>query len=430
MPKIVKPLSATQVRQAKPKPRDNPREYNLAGGKGLYLRVKPSGTKLWLFNYQKPYTKQRSNISIGTYPEVSLADAEAERNNFRSLLAQDIDPREHRSEEEQKEADAYSNTLNSVAKQWLKVKEDDLSEIYLLKISNGLNKYILPKLGKMPVHKITPQKAIKVITPVAAAGKMETVKKLCRWLNEIMVFAANTGFIQANPLSGIRKGFKDKMSENFQTIDPDELPEFMTTLEAASIKLITKLLIEWQLHTMIRPAEAAGTRWQEIDFDKRLWEIPHWRMKGRKNPRKKKTHVSHFVPLSNQAIKILETMKPISGNRTNAEYVFPSDIDPRKPRNSQSANMAIKRMGFKGRLHSHGLRHLASTILNEKEFNPAIVEVALAHLDASSIKGTYDHAQYLEQRRAMMHWWSDHIEEAATGKKPVASKKHLKVIQA
>ena len=428
MPKTVKPLSATQVRQAKPKPKANPKEYNLAGGKGLYLRVKPNRTKLWLFNYQKPYTKQRSNISIGIYPDVSLAEAEAARNDFRTLLAQDIDPREHRLEEEQKEADAHTNTLNSVAAEWLKVKEDDLSEIYLLKISNGLNKYILPNLGKIPVHKITPQKAIQVIKPVAVAGKMETVKKLCRWLNEIMVFAANTGFIQTNPLSGIRKGFKDKTSENFQTLNPNELPEFMETLNKASIKLTTKLLIEWQLINMVRPAEAAGTRWEEIDFDKRLWVIPHWRMKGRKNPRKKKTHIPHSVPLSDQAIAILETMKPISGNRKGAEYVFPSDIDPRRPRNAQSANMAIKRMGFKGRLHSHGLRHLASTTLNEKEFNSVVVEAALAHLDASSIKGTYDHAEYLEQRRVMMQWWSDHIEEATTGTVPSKSKKHLKVV--
>jgi len=410
MPKAITPLSATKINQAKPKAK----EYNLADGNGLYLRIKPSGAKLWLFNYQKPYTKQRTNISLGSLPPVSLAQARKGREQFRALLSDDIDPREHRTAEKNKKADAYSNTLENVATKWLKLKEEKVSDSYYKKISNRLNKYILPKLGKIPIHKVDAVMAIDVFTPLADEGKLETVKKLCQWANEIMVFAVNSGVIYSNPLSGIGKAFNAPKTTNLPTLKPAELPELMNGLKEANIKLVTKLLIEWQLHAMVRPSEAAGTRWDEIDLENETWEIPASRMKKRK---------SHIVPLTPQALLILEALKPISGNK---EHVFPSDISSRKSANSQTANMALKRMGFGGRLVSHGLRALASTTLNEQGFSPDVIEAALAHVDQNSIRAAYNRAEYIEQRKVMMRWWSDHIEEAAKGKSKTG-KKHLRV---
>ena len=410
MPKAITPLSATKINQAKPKAK----EYNLADGNGLYLRIKPSGAKLWLFNYQKPYTKQRTNISLGSLPPVSLAQARKGREQFRALLSDDIDPREHRTAEKNKKADAYSNTLENVATKWLKLKEEKVSDSYYKKISNRLNKYILPKLGKIPIHKVDAVMAIDVFTPLADEGKLETVKKLCQWANEIMVFAVNSGVIYSNPLSGIGKAFNAPKTTNLPTLKPAELPELMNGLKEANIKLVTKLLIEWQLHAMVRPSEAAGTRWDEIDLENETWEIPASRMKKRK---------SHIVPLTPQSLLILEALKPISGNK---EHVFPSDISSRKSANSQTANMALKRMGFGGRLVSHGLRALASTTLNEQGFSPDVIEAALAHVDQNSIRAAYNRAEYIEQRKVMMRWWSDHIEEAAKGKSKTG-KKHLRV---
>ncbi len=415
MPKITKPLSSTEVSQAKPKSR----EYNLADGNGLYLRVKPSGTKLWLFNYQKPFTKQRSNISLGTLPPVSLAQARKQCDKNRKLLAKDIDPREHRIAEKSKKAEAYSNTFENVAHKWLKLKEAKVSEVYYKKISNRLEKYIFPKLGKMPIHKITSVNAIEIISPLAEDGKLETVKKLCRWVNEIMVFAANTGVIYSNPLSGIGKAFNAPKVVNLPTLKPDQLPDLMQKLSGASIKIVTRSLIEWQLNTMVRPGEAAGARWEEINFEKKHWEIPAERMKKRR---------AHIIPLSTQALELLEDLQPISGHR---EYVFPSDNNPRNPASSQTANMALKRMGLKGKLVSHDLRALASTTLNEQGFDPDVIEAALAHVDQNAIRAAYNRAEYLERRRVMMQWWSSHIEEATTGTMPSKgkkSKKHLKVI--
>ena len=221
MPKRITPLSSTAITQAKPKAK----EHNLADGHGLYLRVKPNGAKLWLFNYQKPYTKQRTNISLGTLPPVSLAQARLGREKFRALLSEDIDPREHRVAERKEKASAYSNTLENVAAKWLKLKEESVSDSYYKKISNRLNKYILPKLGKLPIHKVDAVTAIDVFTPLANEGKLETVKKLCQWVNEIMVFAVNSGVIYSNPLSGISKAFNAPKTTNLPTLKPDQLPE-------------------------------------------------------------------------------------------------------------------------------------------------------------------------------------------------------------
>jgi integrase len=160
---------------------------------------------------------------------------------------------------------------------------------------------------------------------------------------------------------------------------------------------------------MVRPAEAAGARWDEIDANKALWEIPAERMKKSR---------AHTIPLSPQALNLLDILKPLSGHR---EFLFPADRNPWKPANSQTANMALKRMGFGGRLVSHGLRALASTTLNEQGFDPDVIEKALAHVDQNAIRAAYNRAEYLERRRVMMCWWSDHIEQAAMGNLSLSS---------
>ncbi|MBT7043914.1 MAG: integrase arm-type DNA-binding domain-containing protein, partial [Gammaproteobacteria bacterium] len=223
MAKTTRPLTNTEVKQAKPKEK----EYNLADGNGLYLRIKPIGSKTWLFNYSRPYTKKRANLSLGSYPHLSLANARKEARLFKELLNKNIDPKEHRLENEKQQKEAHTLTFEFTSKKWLKLKESKVSEVYYKKISNRLETYVFPKLGKLPLHKINAVTTIETITPVADQGKLETVKKLCRWINEIMLFAVNTGLIHSNPLSGIGKAFDAPKVVNLPTIKPGELPELM-----------------------------------------------------------------------------------------------------------------------------------------------------------------------------------------------------------
>lgn len=407
-----KPLTDTEIRTAKPKAK----EYSLSDGKGLYLRIKPIGSKIWVFNYTRPITKKRANLGLGGYPDLPLADARRKAQEFRTVLANGIDPQEHRQAEEQKARQAYANTFQHIADQWLKLKQPDVSEKYHKMVSNRLAKYIFPRIGKVPIHKVNAVDTIQVISALAEEGKLETVKKLCRWINEVMVYAVNTGVIHSNPLAGIRKAFNAPKVVNLPTIKPSELPELMSQLNMSNTKIVTRCLIEWQLHTMVRPGEAAGTRWEEIDLDGKLWTIPGERMKKNR---------PHIVPLTNQTLHILEILEPISGNR---EFVFPSNHNPRRSANSQSANRALKRMGFHGRLVSHGLRALGSTTLNEQGFNPDVIEAALAHVDKNAIRAAYNRSDYLEQRKIMMQWWSDHIETAAQGNVSLSGFKNLRAV--
>ena len=389
-----RPLTNTEVKQAKPKEKI----YKLGDGDGLQLRVKPSGSKTWLFDYVKPQSKKRSSIGLGSYPAISLADARKRRDSAREMVAKGIDPKEHKEQVQRRERDLSENTFEKVTSDWFNVKKHEVTPDYAEDIWRSLELHIMPRLGKQPISKINAPETIETLKPVAAKGNLETVRRVCQRLNEVMNFAVNTGLAQANPLYGIKSAFSKPKKDLMPSIQPEELPELMEALNYASIKLVTRCLIEWQLHTMVRPSEAVGARWSEIDFDELIWHIPAERMKKDRE---------HHVPLTPQTIKILNRLKPISGNR---EFIFPADRNPKVHMNAQTANAALKRMGFQKRLVAHGMRALASTTLNEKGFDPDVIEAALAHVDKNQVRRAYNRADYLERRREMMEWWSFHIE--------------------
>jgi len=392
-------LSDTELKRAKPKEK----EYSLGDGDGLLLRIKPNGSKLWVFNYIHPHSRKRANIGLGPYPTLSLAKARETRQQYRTLLIEKIDPGDYRKEQTQQNKDAHELTLKRTADKWFEVKKTSITEAYAEDINRSLQLHIFPELGSKPLHLVKAPQVIEVLDPIAAKGSMETVKRLCQRLNEIMVFAVNSGLLDSNPLSGIGKAFIPPVKKHMPSIPPEKLPELMNKVANASIKRTTRCLIEWQLHTMTRPSEAAGAKWSEIDFHKSLWVIPAERMKKR---------LRHSIPLTPQALALLEVMKPISGNR---DHIFPADSNPRTHTNFQTANMALKRMGYGGTLVSHGLRSIASTTLNEQGFDSDLIESALAHVGSDKVKAAYNRAEYIERRREMMKWWSDHIEKASQG---------------
>ncbi len=412
MARTTKPLTNTEVKQAKPKEK----VYTLSDGGGLQLRIKPNGSKLWLFDYFRPYTKKRTTLSFGAYPALSLAEARNKRDDAKKLLANDIDPKDQRDDEHRANEAAHSNTLYHVAAQWLEVKKGKVSANHALDTWRSLEGHIFPSLGQLPIHKITAIKAIETIKPIAAKGNLETVKRLCQRLNEIMLYAVNTGLIDNNPLTGINKAFQSPVKQHLPTLRPEQLPTLMATLAVASIKITTRCLIEWQLHTMVRPSEAAGARWDEIDMDNALWQIPAERMKKKK---------PHTVPLSAQCLELLAVMEPIS---SRSDFVFPSDRNPRTHTNAQTANTALKRMGFDKQLVAHGLRALASTTLNEQGFDADIIEAALAHMGDNEVRNAYNRSEYIQRRIPMMNWWSNHIEQAATGNMSLTGKKTLELV--
>jgi len=412
MAKKVNPLTNTQVKQAKPKDKI----YKLSDGDGLQLRIMPNGSKQWLLDYFKPFTKKRTSLSLGAYPEVSILEARKKRVASRELLAKDIDPKEYKDDQHREQLLLASHTLKSVAEDWFAIKRTTIAENTAKSLWRKFENHVFPKLGHRPIDKILAPEAIEALKPLAAKGNLETTGKIIGHLNNIMTHALNTGILQHNPLSGIRSAFSAPKVTNMPTIKPNELGMLMKDISYASIKLVTRCLIEWQLHTMTRPSESAKAEWSEIDLENKLWVIPAERMKMR---------LEHKVPLTEQAIEILERLKPITGHR---KHLFPSHIDHKKHCNVETANKALIRMGYKNRLVAHGLRALASTTLNEEGLNPDVIEAALSHVDKNEVRRAYNRAEYLDSRRELMCWWSEHIQQAASGKLPVPTLKEVKIV--
>lgn len=386
-------LSNTQVLRAKALEKD----LTLHDGDGLFLIVKTSRKKLWRFRYQRPATKQRTMMGLGAFPALSLADARGLRADYLTLLANGIDPQIQAEVAEEQQQIALDSIFSTVAANWFQLKSKSVTPDYAKDIWRSLEKYVFPAIGNIPVQQIKARTLVEALEPIKARGALETVHRLVQRINEIMVYAINTGLIDANPASGIGMAFEKPKKQNMPTLRPEELPKLMRSLVMSNLSVPTRCLIEWQLLTLVRPSEASGARWVEVDFDKNLWTIPAERMKAKRE---------HIVPLSPQALEILEVMKPISAHR---EHVFPSRNDPKQPMNSQTANAALKRIGYGGKLVAHGLRAIASTAMNEAGLNSDVIEAVLAHIEKNEVRRAYNRSAYLEKRKELMSWWGNFI---------------------
>ncbi|HFO4700041.1 TPA: integrase domain-containing protein, partial [Escherichia coli] len=383
MARTTRPLSNTEVLRAKALDKD----LTLHDGDGLFLIVKTNGKKLWRFRYQRPTTKKRTMIGIGAFPAISLADARRLRANYLALLANGLDPQVQAELIEEQQQIAIDSIFSTVAFNWFQLKSKSVTPDYAKDIWRSLEKDIFPAIGELPVQQIKARTLVEALEPIKARGALETVRRLIQRINEIMIYAVNTGLLDANPASGVGMAFEKPKKQNMRTLRPEELPELMRSLAMSNLSVPTRCLIEWQLLTLVRPSEASGARWAELDLDAKLWVIPSERMKAKRE---------HIVPLSPQALDILMVMKPISGHRT---YIFPSRNDPQKAMNSQTANAALKRIGYGQKLVAHGLRSIASTAMNEAGFNSDVIETALSHVDKDEVRRAYNRALYLEQRK-------------------------------
>ncbi|EIP7192623.1 TPA: integrase domain-containing protein, partial [Salmonella enterica] len=393
MARTTRPLTNTEVLRTKALEKD----LTLHDGDGLFLIVKTSGKKLWRFRYQRPATKQRTMIGLGAFPALSLADARGLRADYLALLANGIDPQVQAEVVEEQQQIALDSIFSTVATNWFQLKSKSVTSDYANDIWRSLEKDVFPAIGETPVQQIKARTLVEALEPIKARGALETVRRLVQRINEIMIYAVNTGLIDTNPASGIGMAFEKPKKQNMPTLRPEELPKLMRSLIMSNLSVSTRCLIEWQLLTLVRPSEASGARWVEIDLDAKLWTIPAERMKAKRE---------HIVPLSPQALDILEVMKPISAHR---EHVFPSRNDPKQPMNSQTANAALKRIGYGGKLVAHGLRSIASTALNEAGFNPDVIEAALAHSDKNEVRRAYNRSTYLLKRIELMNWWGELI---------------------
>lgn len=400
MPKVVTKLNDTQIRNTKP----GEKEVNLFDGDGLFLRISPNvkgGKKNWYFRYAVPATKKRTKMSLGTYPHLTLAQARTLRDQYLALLAQQIDPQTHKADKANALKAATEHTLQLVAKKWLEEKKrtSGISEDHAADIWRSLERNVFPGLGNVPIKEIRPKLLKQQLDPIEQRGVLETLRRIISRLNEIFRWAATEELIEFNPADNLAQRFRKPKKQNMPALPPSELPRFLATLNNASVRMETRLLIEWQLLTWVRPGEAVRARWADIDTTNGIWTIPADFMKMRK---------IHKVPLSREALHILEAMKPISGHRV---WIFPSIKAPLSHMHEQTANAAIIRMGFGGELVAHGMRSIARTAAEESgKFRVEVLEAALAHSKKDEIVAAYNRAEYLAERVVLMQWWGDYVQ--------------------
>ncbi|OOF56022.1 tyrosine-type recombinase/integrase [Rodentibacter myodis] len=420
MSRTTKPLRQTEITKAKPKINSDGSLSNnkLTDGKGLYLLVTPNGSKLWRLNYYKPITKKRTEMSLGAFPDVSLAEVRQKREEILTLLAQGIDPQIHRQQQEIAELTRRTNIFLTVAESWRESKKGNIKELTLSKYWAIVENYLLPILGNLPISEITPAIAKRALEIPYKQGKAEMYRKSVKLLNAILNYAVYSLFaIPFNPCEKIATAFEPPKRGKNPSIKPEELPQFLEHLENSSTDLLTRYLIKWQLLTMVRPNEAVTAEWSDIDEHKGVWTIPAHKMKQTKANADR----PHLVPLSKQAKSLLEKIKRLAGN---SPYLFPSLRSTEGHCSSQTANKAIRdNMSYKGKQTAHGLRKIASTYLHEKGIMPDVVEMCLAHT-IQGIRGVYNEAEYLTHRKKALQVWGDYVEQCQLS----AIAHHLKMV--
>ena len=391
----------TTIKIEKAKPKDKP--YKLRDGDGLFVLIHPNGGKYWRLRYS--FARKEKEVALGTYPEVSLSDARDKRLAARKLVAGGLDPGAKKKEEKRLEVFNADNTFKAVAEDWHGRNKSKWTPDHAERLWRRLELYAFADLDSQPIASIKTPNLIALLRKVEKRGTLETAHRLAQTLNVVFRYAVHCGLIDQNPASDLRGVVAPHKATNFPTINAKELPEFFEKLDAVGTNPQNKIATRLLMLTFLRPGELQKSLWTDIDFESKQWRIPAERMKMRK---------PHMVPLARQAITLLQQLKEITGHSV---YVFPSQQRQKNPYMSENTiNQMLKRMGYKDKLVAHGFRALASTTLNEmSHFGKDIIEAQLSHMDEDKIRGTYNRAEYAEQRIKMMQWWADYIDAAASG---------------
>ncbi|MEE3764600.1 tyrosine-type recombinase/integrase [Klebsiella pneumoniae] len=385
-------LNARQVDAAKPKEK----AYKLADGAGLYLEVVPSGSRYWRMKYR--FNGKEKRMAFGVYPAVSLAQARALRDEAKKKLAEGIDPSFAKKEEKLVRDVRLHNTFQAVALEWHGTKVSRWSEGYASDIIEAFNKDIFPYIGQQPVNEIKPLVLLNVLRRMESRGATEKAKKVRQRCSKVFRYAIVTGRAEYNPAADLTSAMSGHESKHYPFLTVEELPDFFKALSGYTGSPLIVLAARLLILTGVRTGELRGAFWSEFDLEKAVWEIPAERMKMKR---------PHLVLLSTQALEIVQQLKVMSGQYP---LVFPGRNDPRKTMSEASINQVFKRIGYTGKVTGHGFRHTMSTILHEEGFNTAWIETQLAHVDKNAIRGTYNHALYLEGRKEMMQWYGDYVD--------------------
>jgi integrase len=398
----IQKLSDAKVRNAKPKAKDQ----KLADGGGLSLLVKANGTKCWRYSYR--FAGKQKTLALGVYPEISLKEAREAHSDARKLLTNNVDPAAIKKREKQQAAKVGRNQFSVVAKEWWVHQKGAWTEGHADRVWRRLEVNALVDLGDRSITDILPQDIIQVIRNIEERGTLDVAGRVLQDLRRICTYAVISGLINHNPAVDLTGVLKARKTSHRASLPREEMPGFLKDLGQYERigRLLTKYAVELLLLTFVRPGELRGARWNEFNVEERLWRIPAERMKMK---------TEHLVPLSVQALGVIEKIREISGQY---DLLFPSERRRDEPMSDNTMRKAIFTMGYDGNTEGkskavpHGFRATASSILNEEGFNPDAIERQLSHMERNGVRAAYTHhARYLDDRRQIMQWWADYLDD-------------------
>jgi len=401
-------LSDIQARKAKAK--DKP--YKLADEKGLYLLITPQGAKLWRFNYR--VGGKQKTLSFGIYPDVGLSDARERLTEARKLLAAGSDPLVQRKAVKAANAERAANSFEVIAREWHQIHMSDKTEDHAKRTLVRLEKDVFPWLGGRPLAEIEAPEILAVLRRIEARGANELAHTAKRTIGQIFRFAIATGRASRNPVPDLQGALKPVSVTHYAAItDPGKIGELLRAVYGYTGNLETRCAFKLSFFVMLRPGEVRKAEWCDINLERKEWRIPGHKMKMRDE---------HIIPLSRQAIEILEEIRPLTGV---GRYVFPSVRSTDRPMSENTITGALRRLGYSGdEMTAHGFRSMASTRLNESHlFNPDAIERQLAHGERDSVRAAYNRAQYLPERIRMLQWWADYLDGLRIGGEIIPIKK-------
>ena len=374
----------------------------LSDGDGLYLWVYLNGRKYWRMRYWQAGIEK--SLSVGVYPKVSLSDARKKRSEVCGQLQADLDPSAERKSVSLRKKLSAENSFETVAREWYTKQLHTWVEHHASDVKRRLERNIFPTLGKRPIADIEAAELLQTIRKIEVRGAHDLAHRVLQVCGQVFRYGIATGRCARNLSTDLRGALTPHKKQHQAAVRPEELPDLLRAIakyDGTGDKQ-TRLALQLLAHTFVRTSELIGAEWVEFDLNHALWIIPANRMKMR---------AEHVVPLSRQALVMLDELKEMSNG---SRFVFPGR-NRDKPISNNTMLFALYRLGYKGRMTGHGFRAVASTILNETGFNSDVIERQLAHCERNEIRGAYNRAEYLPKRKRMMQEWSDRLEKLEAG---------------
>ena len=404
-------MALTDARIRSTKPGATPGK--LTDGAGLYLEVRPSGAKLWRYRYR--IAGKENVYAVGPYPQIPLMEARTERDKARALVKQGIHPAHTRKGLVSLQVAENGNTFEAIAREWIEQRRSKWSAYYLKQVENTLAVDAYPYIGGLPMRSIGAAHLLEIIKRAEKRGAATVAILLRQWMSAIFRYAVATLRADADPAAALKGAIHRPKVQHSKPLTRKQIPDFLKALETFGGYRTTTIAMRLLMLTFVRTVELRAAEWTEFDLDGAEWRIPAERMKMRE---------PHTVPLSSQAVELLRELHTLTGGQ---KILFPNYRRPKACMTGTTLNRAIERMGYGGKFSGHGFRATASTMLNEMGYRSDLIERQLAHAERSKVRASYNQAEYMPERIAMMQAWADLIDQMAKAESNVTPIKRGKV---